>query len=137
MLKAAKPLDAQSFRNEFTMKKESKNRRTRWTSQLDERQVRQALEEAIVDCYGEHEQHSGLLTMIEDQVKFPFRAQVLSETVQVVAMEWPEDDEFGLDFVCERNGKRHRVEARSVDLTPPFPEGHLYLAAYLYWKRSV
>jgi len=41
-------------------------------------------------------------------------------------MEWPEDDEFGLDFVCEHKGERHRVEARSVDLVSPFPAGHLY-----------
>jgi len=36
--------------------------------------------------------------MIENEVKFPFPARVLGETVQVIAMEWPEDDEFGLDF---------------------------------------
>jgi hypothetical protein len=52
-------------------------------------------------------------------------------------IEWPEDDEFGLDLVCERAGKRHRVEARSVELIPPLPDGHLYLAAYLAWKRTL
>ncbi|MBI4454818.1 MAG: hypothetical protein HY644_02850 [Acidobacteria bacterium] len=91
----------------------------------------------ITDAYGEHEEHSGLLTMIEDQLRFPFHAKVLGDVVTVVGMEWPEDDEFGLDCVCERNGQRHRVEARSVDLIRPLPEGHLYLAAYLEWKRHL
>ena len=119
------------------MQSAPKSRSGKWTSQLDSKKVREAFEEAIVDCHDESEQHSGLLTMIEQDVKFPFQARVLGETVRVIAMEWPEDDEFGLDFVCEHNGKRHRVEARSVDLVSPFPDGHLYIAAYLDWKKCL
>ena|SRR5213593_4665964 len=109
----------------------------KWAKTLDERQVREAFEDAVVDAHDEYEQHSGLLTMIENEVKFPFSARVLGELITVVSMEWPEDDEFGLDFVCERNGEQHRVGARSVDLVPPFPDGHLYIAAYLDWKRRL
>ncbi|HID76167.1 MAG TPA: hypothetical protein EYP56_09255 [Planctomycetaceae bacterium] len=109
----------------------------RWTERLDPSAVREALQEASIDAYDEYEQHAGLLTMIEDQLEFPFRAEVLGEEVQVVGMDWPEDDEFGLDLVIERGRKRHRIEARSVQLLEPFPEGHLYLAAYLYWKRHL
>ena len=55
----------------------------------------------------------------------------------MVAMEWPEDCEFGLDHFIERNGDKHRVDARSVELVAPLPEGHLTLAAYLQWRRFV
>jgi hypothetical protein len=113
----------------------SKSASAKWTAGLDQKKVRRAFEEAVVDCYNESEQHSGLLTLIEDEVKFPFPGRVLGETVQVIGMEWPDDDEFGLDFVCEHKGKRHRVEARSVDLVAPLPAGHLYIAAYLDWKK--
>jgi Calcium binding len=119
------------------MPKKAPARSAKWTHALDKQRVREAFEDAIIDAYGESEQHSGLLTMIENEVKFPFRAKVLGELVTVVGMEWPEDDEFGLDFVCERNGERHRVEARSVNLVPPHPPGHLYIAAYLHWKRNL
>lgn len=108
-----------------------------WTHGLDEQEVLDAFEEATVDAYGEYEQHSSLLTAIGDELEFPFRANVLGELVSVVGMEWPEDDEYGLDLVCERNGKRHRIEARSVELLKPLPEGHLFLAAYLDWKRRM
>ena len=108
-----------------------------WTKQLSETEVREAMHEATVDAYGEHEQHTGLLTVIEDELAFPFQGEVLGEVVQVVGMEWPENDEFGLDLVCERNGKQHRIEARSVELLEPLPDGHLFLAAYLAWKRFV
>ncbi len=122
---------------ESIMSKTRKTKPTKWTDQLDRDLVCAALEDACVDAYDEYEQHTGLLTMIQDQVEFPFRAKVLGEEVNVVDMEWPEDDEFGLDFVCERDGQRHSVEARSVELVPPYPDGHLYLAAYLDWKRSL
>ena len=108
-----------------------------WTQGLDEHEVREALDEATVDANGEEEQHTGLLTAIGDELAFPFRAKVLGEVVSVVGMEWPEGDEFGLDLVCERNGERHRIEARSVELLKPLPEGHLFLAAYLDWKRRM
>ncbi len=55
----------------------------------------------------------------------------------MVDVEGREDDEFGLDLVCERGGKRYRAEARSVEPLPPLPEGHLYIAAYMDWKRTL
>jgi hypothetical protein len=107
----------------------------KWTEALDPDEVQATLEDATVDCYDEYEQHSGLLTMVQQELAVPFRARVLGEEVVVVEVEFPNDDAFGLDLVCERGGKRHRVEARSVELIPPLPDGHLYLAAYLAWKR--
>jgi len=108
-----------------------------WTDGLDKAEVHEALEDATVDANGEDERHSGLLNAIQDELEFPFQVEVLGETVTVVDMDWPENDEFGLDLVVERNGQRHRVEARSANLLSPFPKGHLYLAAYLDWKRSL
>jgi hypothetical protein len=115
-------------------KSDKKSKTRRWTDGLDETVVGEALENATVDAYGEYERHTGLLTAIQDELSFPFKAQILGETVSVVDMAWPENDEFGLDLVIERNGQRHHIEARSVSLLPPFPEGHLYLAAYLDWR---
>ena len=79
-----------------------------------------------MDCHDEHEQHSGLLTMVEQELEFPFAARVIGEEVSVVNMEWPEDSEFGLDLVVEHKGDRHRVDARSVELLEPLPDGHLF-----------
>lgn len=102
-----------------------------WIQGLDEQQVREALEEAIVDANGEEEQHTGWLTAIGDELAFPFRGKVLGEVVNVVDMEWPEGDEFGLDLDCEWNRERHRFKARPVELLVPLSVGHLSLAAYL------
>lgn len=108
---------------------------TAWTEKLDEDDIRETREEATVDCHDEHEQHSGLLTMVDQELQFPFPARVIGEGVTVVGMEWPEDCELGLDLVVEHKGERHRVDARSVEVLEPLPDGHLFLAAYLAWRR--
>jgi hypothetical protein len=41
-------------------------------SDKDREPLRALIDEATVDCYGEEEQHAGLLTMIEDNVECPF-----------------------------------------------------------------
>ncbi|MBI1313715.1 hypothetical protein GC176_20680 [bacterium] len=110
---------------------------TAWTATLDQDAVREAREEATVDCYDEREQHSGLLTMIEQELQFPFLARVIGENVTIVGMEWPDDCEFGLDLVVDHKGERYRVDARSVEVLEPLPAGHLFLAAYLAWRRFV
>ena len=110
---------------------------TAWTETLDEDDIREAREEATVDCYDEHEQHSGLLTMVEQELQFPFAARVIGEEVSVVDMEWPEDSEFGLDLVVEHKDEQYRIDARSVELLEPLPDGHIFLAAYLTWSRYV
>jgi hypothetical protein len=123
---------------EFDMAKAGKKSKTSlWTDGLDKTGVREALEDATVDAYDEYEKHTGLLTAIQDELKFPFQVQVIGETVTVVDMEWPKNDEFGLDLIVERNGQRHHIEARSVNLLPPLPNGYLYLAAYLDWRRGL
>ena len=108
-----------------------------WTDQLDKALVDEAMEEACVDAYNEYEQHSGFLTCVEDELQFPFLARVIGQEVLIVGMEWPKNDSFGLDLVVERDGQRHTVDARSVDLMEPLPEGHVYLAAYLDWKARM
>ena len=118
-------------------KRTTKKTSSDWTATLDSEAVEEAMEEATVDAYGVDEQHTSLLTAIGDELQFPFSAKVLGETVTIVDMEWPENDGYGLDLVVERIGHRHRIEARSVELLHPLHEGHLFLAAYLAWKKYV
>jgi hypothetical protein len=106
-----------------------------WFQKLDPDLIREAFDQATVDAYGDDEQHTALLTAIEDQLEFPFEAQVLGKAGRVVGMEWPHGDAFGLDLVVEFDGRRHRIGAQSVELSRPRPPGHLFLAAYLDWRR--
>ena len=110
---------------------------TQWIDGLDPEAIDEARENACVDAYDEYEQYVGFITAMEEELSFPFSAKVLGDVVTVVAMEWPENSEFGLDLVIDRNGDKHPIDARSVELVKPFPDGHLTLAAYLQWRRFV
>ncbi len=110
---------------------------TQWIDALDPEAIDEARGEALTDAYGDSEQHAAFLTALEDELAFPFSAKVMGENVNVVAMEWPERNEFGLNLIVRNSSGRHRIDARSVELTKPFPDGHLTLAAYLNWRRFV
>ena len=94
------------------------------------------IEEGTVDCYDEDEQHSGMLTMIEDNVVCPFPAKVIGEEVTVVELGWPRSG-YGLMAVCERGGKQHRVDVTTLEFSEPFTEGYEWIEAYLLWRGNL
>ena len=93
------------------------------------------IEEATIDCYGSEEQHTGLLTMIDDEVDCPFKAKVIGETVDVTGFEWPKSG-YGLIAVCERKGKQYKVDITSLEWVKPYPEGFEWIEAYLAWREN-
>ena len=40
----------------------------------DETRIRELLEEATIDCYGEEEEFEGVLVTLQDNLSFPLRA---------------------------------------------------------------
>lgn len=63
--------------------------------------------EATLDCNGEEEEHTALLTIIEDQVVCPFRAKVIGATVEVTRFEGLKSG-YGMLAVCRRKGHAYR-----------------------------
>ncbi|MEO2016306.1 MAG: hypothetical protein ABGZ53_18255 [Fuerstiella sp.] len=108
---------------------------TDWVNHIDADDIAAAYGEATTDAYGDDEQHTGLLTVIGDQLQFPFKGRVLGQIVNIVAMEWPDVDEYGLDLIAELDAQQHRIALQSVNVQEPFPKGVEYLAAYLDWRR--
>ncbi len=108
-----------------------------WMDALDNAEIQEAMDEACVDAYDEHEQCDGLTTMAMEELAFPFPAKVLGEPVTVVDAVAAQDDTFGLDLVVEYEKNRYAIAAGSVQLLEPLPDGHLVLAAYLLWRGSL
>jgi hypothetical protein len=98
------------------------------------RQLDKLIEEAIVDCYDEAEQASGLFTMIEENLALPFRTSILGIEVSVVAIEM--DNDGGLKAVCEHAGKKQRVGLADLPLPSPPPSGAEWIAAYRRWRHG-
>jgi len=105
-----------------------------WWKTIDSDEISEAMSVATTDAYDDHEQHTGLLTAIDEDVRFPFKAVVLGQNVEIMGSDIPPDDGLGLDLICEFNGQRHRIAARNIELIKPFPQGYAFLAAYLDWK---
>ncbi len=107
-----------------------------WAKKLDQNELSEALEEACVDCHGEHEQSDGLTTMVGEELSFPFPAEVLGEVIEVVDTCASKFDPLGLELVVAHKGKQFAIAAHCVELRRPLPPGHLYLAAYLDWRSK-
>ena len=91
------------------------------------------IEEATVDAYGESEQATAFLTMVEEHLALPFDATVLGESVVVEKIDLSDTDE--LVAICRRGGKRQKLRLLDLELPVPRPQGAEWIAAYRRWSR--
>ncbi len=101
----------------------------------DPGRLQELIQEAIVDAYDEYEQHTGFLTMIEDNVVCPFKAKVIGETVEITEFKWPESG-LGLKTICKHKGKTYPIDITSLEWTDPLPEGFEWIEAYFEWFKG-
>ena len=94
------------------------------------------IEEAISDSNGPVEEHTGLMTMIEENVVCPFRARVIGEEIEVTALEWPSSG-YGLVAVCTHKGNAYRIDITSLEWVKPLPRGFEWIAALLAWQDTL
>ena len=92
------------------------------------------IEEATVDAYGESEQATAFLTLLEEYLPFPFGATVLGEAVVVDKIDLSGANE--LLAICRRRGKRQKVRLVDLELPVPRPRGAEWVAAYHRWARQ-
>ena len=100
------------------------------------KQLLKLIEDATVDSYDQHEQHSGLLTMIADSVECPFQAKVIGEEVIVVEFAFPKGG-YGLLAVCERNDKQYKIDVNSLEWVEPYPKGFEWIEAHRLWREEI
>jgi hypothetical protein len=91
------------------------------------------IEEATVDAYGESEQATAFLTVLEEYLALPFGATILGKAVVVEKIDLSGADE--LIAVCRRRGKRQKARLVDLDLPVPRPKGAEWVAAYHRWSR--
>ncbi len=101
---------------------------------LSKARLDELVEEAIVDCYNESEQVTGLYTMIEDNLAVPFETTVLGAPVTVMRVQLTSRDE--IVAVCRRAGTRQSVPLLDLPLPSPPPAGSEWIAAYRHWLRG-
>jgi hypothetical protein len=108
-------------------------RRTRpsWASVY----LRRLIEEALVDAYGEDEQHGAFLVMLEDRVACPFTALVVGEEVDVRGFDWA-GASHEIVALCRRKGHTYRVSVTALQWAGRRPGGAEWLDAYRAWLKG-
>ena len=102
--------------------------------QLSKKKLDAMIEEATVDCYNESEQAGGWFTMIENNLKIPFEAQILGVSVAVERIDMNRNDE--IVAICRREKYRQAVPILDLPLPSPLPAGAEWIEAYRYWSKG-
>ena len=111
-----------------------KRKATRRHERPSKARLDQMVEEAIVDCYNESEQATGLYTMIENNLALPFETTVLGVPVTVERIDLTQRDE--IVAVCRLNRVRQTVPIIDLPLPSPRPAGAEWIDAYRHWLRG-
>ena len=101
---------------------------------LGKRQLKELIEEAIVDAYGESEQRVGFLTMLEDKLAFPFEIEILGAPAIVEGVDL--NDAEDIVAICRRDKHRQMVPILNLPLPSPRPVGGEWIEAYRRWARG-
>ncbi|GIF09943.1 hypothetical protein Asi03nite_74810 [Actinoplanes siamensis] len=90
--------------------------------------------EAVVDCYDENEQLSGLFAMIEENLAVPFDTEVLGVPVVVRKVNLRSS---GIVALCHRGRLRQAIGILDLPLPDPAPDGVRWIEAYRRWAADL
>jgi hypothetical protein len=85
------------------------------------------VDEAVVDCYNDDEQLTGLFTMIAGHLAVPFTTMVLGVEVTVRRVDLTDG---GIVAMCHRGRMKQAIGILDLPLPTPPPEGVEWIAAY-------
>ena len=89
---------------------------------------------ATIDAYGESEQRTGFLTMLEESLKLPFETTVLGVGVLVERIDLTAAEE--IVAICRRGRNRQALPVLELPLPTPLPPGAEWIEAYRRWARG-
>jgi hypothetical protein len=101
---------------------------------LSKARLKELIEEAVVDAYGEEEQASGFFTMIEEHLALPFPVKVLGVDADVEKVDMTLDGQ--IVAICRRGKTRQKIPILDLPLPTPAPAGVEWIAAYRQWRRG-
>jgi hypothetical protein len=91
------------------------------------------VDEAVVDCYDDDEQLTGLYTMIDDNLAVPFTTQVLGVEVTVRRVDLRHGE---IVAICHRGRVRQAIGILDLPLPDPPPQGTQWIEAYRHWANG-
>jgi len=101
---------------------------------LSKARLKELIEQAIVDAYGEEEQVGGFFTMIEEYLAVPFRVKILGVDAAVEKVDMTLDGQ--IVAICRRGKTRQKIPILDLPLPTPAPAGVEWIVAYRHWRRG-
>ncbi|MDY7079082.1 MAG: calcium-binding protein [Chloroflexota bacterium] len=87
-----------------------------------------------MDCYGEHEEFAGVMCTLGDELRFPFKATVVGESVEVVGIDGGRSGlRRGIVARVRRGGQEYRVSLAELELVDPDLVSAEWLEVYRCW----
>ena len=102
-------------------------------SSLSKARLKELIEQAIVDAYGEEEQAGVFFTMIEEHLALPFSVKVLGVDADVEKVDIMLDGQ--IVAICRRGKTRQKIPILDLPLPTPAPAGVEWIVAYRHWRR--
>jgi hypothetical protein len=112
-----------------------KARRAERTGGFSSTRLDELIEQATVDAYGGDEQRTAFLTMIEDEVAFPFGIRVFGVEATVERVD--QNEAGDIVAICSWEGERQPIAIVDLPLPHPPPKGAEWIAAYRRWARNM
>jgi hypothetical protein len=112
----------------------ARKRKWRQPSRLTKVRIAEMIERATVDAYGDSEQITGWLTMIEEHLAVPFETTVLGVLITVERVDL--DGSEQIVAICRRGRARQSLPLINLPLPTPLPDGAEWIEAYRHWHAE-
>ena len=107
------------------------SRQTGRPSQLSKAKLDALVAEAVADASDESEQRTGLLSMIQNNLRLPFETTVLGVPVRVQSVDFNKGGE--IVAICVRDRHRQAISIIDLPLPSPPPKGAEWIEADRRW----
>ena len=91
------------------------------------------IEEATLDCYGEEECRIGFTTMLEDELRTPFKAKLNGRAVTVTKID--DNDDRTIKVIVRYEEATFPVDILDLEVDHSI-RGFEYIAAYRRWEKG-
>ncbi|MCW5841751.1 MAG: hypothetical protein KIT77_10950 [Caldilinea sp.] len=105
--------------------------------ELSDARYNELMDQAMLDCYGEEEEFSGVFCTLEDELRFPLQASLVGVPVVVHGLDSERSTTHrGIVAVVERDGQRYPANLADLEFVAPDEASAEWLAAFRRWAAT-
>lgn len=103
-------------------------------NKLNDKHLDDLIEEATVDCYSNYESLMGFNTYLDDNLEFPFPAEVIGEKIIIIGLSF---DDGQIKVICKKQGKKYKINILNIKYNPKEVKNYQWIEAYKKWFGEI